>query len=228
MPDQPFPKARHELMMPHVTVWVSALILAGWSVHTFAEDMRGVVDRPGFFTMKVIDPKKKGFGDFALHWRTDKELVVEAAAFSDWRAEGPGDQHIFSWDVDKDEITELPYVGRVVCVAPHRIVLQRAVRDPSNSSKVRSALWTAVIGEPAQLIESGYNEYNCEPLTQRLPGNAGNRTVPLNPGHGNVRKDLRPGNENVWFLPDQGGEIHVGSGKAASFGEEIANPGDMT
>jgi hypothetical protein len=214
-----------------------AFVSLGFNAFTVvAEETQIVVDRPGLFKMTRIEPRKKGFDFFGLRWRTDQELVVDAAVYKDWRAPGPWDQRVFRWNIDKDEISELPYTGGVVCLASNWIVLRRDVPNTSDpkSKKERIVLSAALFGQPAEAIESGsynaYNEYSCEPLAQRPPGSSqeGYRIVALNPGHGRVYKDLRAANQKMWFLPDSGGKIQIGAGVADAFGEDIFNPGDMT
>jgi len=205
------------------------------TVATADDTIKMVVERPAHFSIAPVkNPREMGYEVKGTRWRNDHELVFEAFRYREWRAQGAWDQRVFRWNIDSGDITPTPYVGSVECLTEKRIVLRRDVPDQSDikGKKQRHVYSVALFGEPAiQSSSIVYNEYSCEPQGQRaLTDETGRyRVTPLNSGHGKVYRDLRIGNENVWYLPEGSSQrIQIGAGKANSYGEEIANPGDVT
>ena len=186
-----------------------------------------VVEEPGLFKMRRVEsPQEKGFRYWGTRWRTDSELLIKAAQYKDWKAQGAWDQRIFRWNIDTDEIANTPYVGNLVCATASRLVVLRVVPDASDPAKKKSreVYSGAVFGEPVTPIASSvYNKYSCEPMERRISRDFGPDTVllALLPGHGRILEKIKPLERAMWFLPEDSAErIQIGAGTAGGFGEE--------
>lgn len=186
-------------------------------------------DRPTLFKMRQLSSmEERGFDRHPfVYWRTDQELVVNSYRYKDRRGSGAWDQGTYVWNIDTDTITQTPYLGRISCLSPHRIVLRRDVPNPDPAGKkIQIEYWGAIFGQYAARIESGvYNEFSCDPMTRRVSRDYGESTslVPLNPGDGSVLLGTMPVFRDAWFVPADGvGRKRIGAGVTANYGEKVS------